>query len=110
MWGERSRPWGDVPAFLGLHVLNSFACALGESALPGRVPPPGGPVKVRRTVETMGDVPAFLGPHVFNSFACALGESALPFAAPAESPTLRLCNRYHHILRHLTIRFLTEEK
>ena len=87
MWGERSRPWGDVPAFLGLHVLNSFACALGESALPGRVPPPGGPVKVRRTVETMGDVPAFLGPHVFNSFACALGESALPFAAPAESPT-----------------------
>ena len=24
----------DVPAFLGLHVLVSFACALGESALP----------------------------------------------------------------------------
>ena len=81
-----------------------------EVGAEGRVPPPGGPVKVRRTVETMGDVPAFLGPHVFNSFACALGESALPFAAPAESPTLRLCNRYHHILRHLTIRFLTEEK
>gem|GEM_PF-3794393 len=25
---------GDVPTFLGLHVLVSFACALGESALP----------------------------------------------------------------------------
>ena len=24
----------DVPAFLGLRVLTSFACALGESALP----------------------------------------------------------------------------
>ena len=24
----------DVPASLGLHVFNSFACALGESALP----------------------------------------------------------------------------
>ena len=54
-------------------------CRHGESALSGRVSPPGGPVKVRRTVETMGNVPALPGLHVLNSFACALGESALPF-------------------------------
>ena len=34
MWGERVGTMGDLPAFLGLHVLVSFACALGESALP----------------------------------------------------------------------------
>ena len=99
----------DVPTFLGLRVLTSFACALGESALPfmgsagrgpptcrhrrewlrhgesakGRVQPPGEPVKGGRTVETKRDVPAFLGLHVLTSFACALGESALPFMGSA---------------------------
>ncbi len=55
----------------------------GGPALPGRVPPPGEPVKVGRTVETKRDVPAFLGLHVLVSFACALGESALPFMGSA---------------------------
>ena len=52
---------------------------LSESALSGtfhllsgRVPPPGEPVKVWRTVETKDDDPAFLGLHVLISFACAL--------------------------------------
>jgi hypothetical protein len=58
----------------------------GGPALPfeaGRVPPPGEPVKVGRTIETKGDVPTFLGLHVLVSFACALGESALPFMGSA---------------------------
>ena len=59
---------------------------LGESALSGRVQPPGEPVNVRRTVETKGDVPAFLGLYVLVSFACALGESALPFMGSARAP------------------------
>ena len=66
----------------------------GGPALPGRVPPPGEPVKVGRTVETKRDVPAFLGLHVLVSFACALGESALPFmglgGARRPSPTSSL--------------------
>ena len=37
---------------------------LGESALSGRVQPPGEPVNVGRTVETKGDVPTFLGLHI----------------------------------------------
>ena len=56
----------------------------GDSSLSGRVPPPGEPVKVWRTVETKDDDPAFLGLHVLISFACALGESAPPFMG---SPT-----------------------
>ena len=55
-----------------------------ESALLGRVPPPGEPVNVRRTRETKSEDPAFLGLHVLVSFACALGESALPYMG---SPT-----------------------
>lgn len=34
MWGERSRPRATFRLFLGLHVLVSIACALGESTLP----------------------------------------------------------------------------
>ena len=56
---------------------------LGESALSGRVQPPGEPVKVGRTAETKDDAPAFLGLHVLVSFACALGESTLPFMGSA---------------------------
>jgi hypothetical protein len=34
-----------------------YRMRLGESALSGRVPPPGEPAKGERTTETMGDAP-----------------------------------------------------
>ena len=74
-----SRAWA-------IHAAGDKWAGHGGPALPfeaGRVPPPGEPVKVGRTVETMGDDLAYLGLHVLVSFACALGESALPFMGSA---------------------------
>ena len=62
---------------MGVRRLNGWPRrGLGESALSGRVPPPGEPVKGGRTVETIGDVP----PRMEQS--CHPPQAAAKRAAP----------------------------